>query len=242
MLAVNTTVDRERDSRDVRRVVGEQPGDRGRDLVGSAEAAERDVAAHLLVELGRTLLERHGHAGAGDRTRAHRVHPHAVGAEIEWRPTRAKLSTPPFDALYAHMPGSPNIPETEAVTTIAPPRRTQRGDRRADPEDHTAEVHREHAIELLDRLRLDRSTRADACVQRDSVQGDRSASTAVSTIAAFPVSVVTSATHATIRSPSGSTVVDPSQPVSVAIHGDDRPAVAVQAPRGRTDRCRKPHR
>ena len=34
---------------------------------------------------------------------------------------RAKLITPPFEALYAHIAGSPKRPDTEPVTTIDPP-------------------------------------------------------------------------------------------------------------------------
>ena len=197
---------------------------------GRPKRPSANVAAHLFVELGRTLFERRGEGGAADRARAHRVHPHTVGAELEGGRTREvehatlRHVVRPHARVAEH-PGDRGGDDDRA------PCRTQLGDRRAHPEDHPSEVHGEHAIELLDRLPLDRSTGADARVQHDSVQG-----TEVVDCRIDHQCVPGLGRHINDARDdpfaAGLHRVDPSQRVAVAIHGNDRPAVGVQAPRG----------
>src|SRR5581483_8694741 len=59
----HTAVDRERDTGDERRGVGQEELDRGGDFLWPSPPLHRDVAAHLLEHAGGVLFHGRGHAG-----------------------------------------------------------------------------------------------------------------------------------------------------------------------------------
>ena len=92
------------------------------ELAGLAHAAQRDQvvhAPHHLVAL-RMRCEVRGRHTRRVVAGAERVDADPVGAR-SIAIARVMAMTPPLDALYATVSGSPHIPETEAVLTIAPP-------------------------------------------------------------------------------------------------------------------------
>ena len=235
-----TTVDREHDTVDVRRVGGQEERDGGSDLLGTAEAPERrrGCASPRTARVG-ARSHRRRHAGAADRPRAHRVHPDPVRTEVDRRRADEVEDAALRRVVRPHVRVAERVPDTEAVTTIAPPPAARSGgERRAHAEHDAAEVDGDHPVEVsMGSVSIGPAAPTPALSTSPSRRPKWS--TAASTIAALPASVAMSATHvATVA------VGLPDDPTRAPGRDprDDVPPVRREAGRRRPDRCPKPRR
>src|SRR3954470_11185297 len=137
-------VHRHLDPRHERRIVGAQPDDRGGDLLGRAEAAQRLRAQDLLLALGRLARHQRRH----DRPRADRVHADPLVGVLDGRVLRQAADAVLARGVRAQEPNGPQAGVRRRVDDGAAARPEHVADLVLHAEERAAQVDGDDAIEL----------------------------------------------------------------------------------------------